>query len=123
MELTTSPVCASCQLEKETALHFVCVCLTLATLKTRIFWQAHNECVGISRGLGIRNTDKPLTQLSSVHVEFLINDPCFYQFSQLWSLFCSIYFCVFIFIHFVIKFPYSCLFIYTSSKLTFPNFS
>jgi hypothetical protein len=37
MGLATSPVCASCQLEKETALHFLCVCLTLATLRTRIF--------------------------------------------------------------------------------------
>jgi hypothetical protein len=37
MGLVTSPVCASFQLEEETALHFVCVCLTLATLKTRIF--------------------------------------------------------------------------------------
>jgi hypothetical protein len=37
MGLTTSPVCASCQLEEETTLHFVCVCPTLATLRTRIF--------------------------------------------------------------------------------------
>jgi hypothetical protein len=37
MGLATSPVCASCQLEEETALHFVCVCPTLATLRTRIF--------------------------------------------------------------------------------------
>jgi hypothetical protein len=35
--LTTSPVCASCQLEEGTALHFVCVCPTLATLRTRTF--------------------------------------------------------------------------------------
>jgi hypothetical protein len=34
MGLTTSPVCASCQLP---ALHFVCVCPTLATLRARIF--------------------------------------------------------------------------------------
>jgi hypothetical protein len=37
MGLATSPVCASCQLEEETALHFVCVCPTLPTLRTRIF--------------------------------------------------------------------------------------
>jgi hypothetical protein len=37
MGLTTSPVCASCQLEEETAIHFVCVGLTFATLRTRIF--------------------------------------------------------------------------------------
>jgi hypothetical protein len=37
MELTTSPVCASCQLEEETALHFVRLCLNFATLRTRIF--------------------------------------------------------------------------------------
>jgi hypothetical protein len=74
MELTTNPVCASCQLEEKTALHVVCVYPTLATLRTRIFGQAHNECVGIYRGLGIHNPavsfpkrkirDKPLTQLS-----------------------------------------------------------
>jgi hypothetical protein len=37
MGLATSPVCASCQLEEKTALHFVCVCPSLATLRTRIF--------------------------------------------------------------------------------------
>jgi hypothetical protein len=37
MGLTTSPVCASCQLEEDTALHFECVCLNLATLRIRIF--------------------------------------------------------------------------------------
>jgi hypothetical protein len=37
MGLTTSPVCASCELEEETALHFVCGCPTLATLRTYIF--------------------------------------------------------------------------------------
>jgi hypothetical protein len=37
MGLATNLVCASCQLEEETALHFVCVCPTLATLRTRIF--------------------------------------------------------------------------------------
>jgi hypothetical protein len=36
MGLATSPVCASRQLKEET-LHFVCVCPTLATLRTRIF--------------------------------------------------------------------------------------
>jgi hypothetical protein len=44
-----SPVCASCQWEEETALHFVYVCPIFATLITRIFWQAHNECIGIYR--------------------------------------------------------------------------
>jgi hypothetical protein len=37
MSLTTSPVRASCQLEEETALHFVCVCPTFAKLRIRIF--------------------------------------------------------------------------------------
>jgi hypothetical protein len=37
MGLTTSSACASCQLEEETALQCVCVCPTLATLRTRIF--------------------------------------------------------------------------------------
>jgi hypothetical protein len=37
MGMTTSPVFGSCQLEEEMALHFVCVCPTLATLRTRIF--------------------------------------------------------------------------------------
>jgi hypothetical protein len=37
MGLTASPVCASCQLEEERALHFLYVCPTLATLRTRIF--------------------------------------------------------------------------------------
>jgi hypothetical protein len=36
MRLATSPVCASRQLKKET-FHFVCVCPTLAALRTRIF--------------------------------------------------------------------------------------
>jgi hypothetical protein len=38
MGLTTSSVCASWQLEEQTAIHFVwCVCPTLATLRTHIF--------------------------------------------------------------------------------------
>jgi hypothetical protein len=37
MELTTSPVFASCQLEEEISFHFVCVCPTFATLRTRVF--------------------------------------------------------------------------------------
>jgi hypothetical protein len=37
MRLTTNFVCASCQLEEEMPLHFVFVCPTLATLRTRIF--------------------------------------------------------------------------------------
>jgi hypothetical protein len=37
MGLAICPVCASCQYEKETALHFVCGRPTLATLRTRIF--------------------------------------------------------------------------------------
>jgi hypothetical protein len=37
MGLTTNPVYASCQFEEETALHFVYVCPTFATLETRIF--------------------------------------------------------------------------------------
>jgi hypothetical protein len=37
MGLTTSPVFASCQLEEETALHFVYVCPTFPTLRTSIF--------------------------------------------------------------------------------------
>jgi hypothetical protein len=37
MGMTTSPVCGSCQMGEETALHFVCVCPTLATLRKRIF--------------------------------------------------------------------------------------
>jgi hypothetical protein len=35
--LTTIPVSASCELDEETAFHFVYVCPTLATLRTRIF--------------------------------------------------------------------------------------
>jgi hypothetical protein len=37
MGMTTSPVCVSCQLEEETALHFMCVCPTFATLRTSTF--------------------------------------------------------------------------------------
>jgi hypothetical protein len=37
MGLAISPVFGSCQLEEETAFHFVCVCPTLASLRTRIF--------------------------------------------------------------------------------------
>jgi hypothetical protein len=37
MGLTTNPVCGYCQLEEETAFHFVYVCPTLATLRTHIF--------------------------------------------------------------------------------------
>jgi hypothetical protein len=37
MGLTTTPVCATCQLKEETALYFVCVCPTFATLRTCIF--------------------------------------------------------------------------------------
>jgi hypothetical protein len=37
MKLITSPFRASCQLEKDTVLHFLCVCTTLAILRTRIF--------------------------------------------------------------------------------------
>jgi hypothetical protein len=73
MGLATNLVYASCQLEEETALHFLCVCPTLATLRTRIFGKPYNECVGIYSDLGISHhvvcfpkrkiRDKPLTQL------------------------------------------------------------
>jgi hypothetical protein len=71
MGLATSPVCASCQLEEETALHFVCVCPTLATLRTRIFGKPimnaseFTEVCNLAVCFPKRKIgDKPLTQLS-----------------------------------------------------------
>jgi hypothetical protein len=37
MRLRTNPLCVSCELEEKTALHFVCVCLTVTIMRTRIF--------------------------------------------------------------------------------------
>jgi hypothetical protein len=37
MGLLTDPTCAACGIEEESALHFICVCPTLANLRTQIF--------------------------------------------------------------------------------------
>jgi hypothetical protein len=37
MGLFTYPTCAACGIEEESALHFICVCPTLANLRTQIF--------------------------------------------------------------------------------------
>jgi hypothetical protein len=57
MGLTTSPVCASCQLKEETALYFVFVCSTLAALKTCIFCKSimnASEFAGLSASTILR---------------------------------------------------------------------
>jgi ribonuclease HI len=36
MELTSSPICGACSIEAESAFHFLCVCPTLAILRTRV---------------------------------------------------------------------------------------
>jgi hypothetical protein len=37
MGLLSDPTCTSCGIEEESALHFICVCPTLASLRTQIF--------------------------------------------------------------------------------------
>jgi hypothetical protein len=37
MGLLSDPTCAACGIEEESALHFICVCPTLANLRTPIF--------------------------------------------------------------------------------------
>jgi hypothetical protein len=37
MDLVSDPICAACGIEEESALHFICVCPTLANLRTQIF--------------------------------------------------------------------------------------
>jgi hypothetical protein len=37
MGLLSDPPCAACGNEEESALHFICVCPTLANLRTQIF--------------------------------------------------------------------------------------
>jgi hypothetical protein len=37
MGLLSDPTCAACGIEEESALHFICVCPTLANLRTQIF--------------------------------------------------------------------------------------
>jgi hypothetical protein len=61
MGLTTSSVCASCQLEEETALHFVCVCPTLATLRTRM--RTPVILLFAFQNGRLESRDTPLTQL------------------------------------------------------------
>jgi hypothetical protein len=37
MGLVSDPICVACGIEEESALHFICVCPTLANLRTQIF--------------------------------------------------------------------------------------
>jgi hypothetical protein len=37
MGLLSDPTCAACGILEESALHFICVCPTLANLRTKIF--------------------------------------------------------------------------------------
>jgi hypothetical protein len=37
MGLVSDPTFAACGIEEESELHFICVCLTLANLRTKIF--------------------------------------------------------------------------------------
>jgi hypothetical protein len=37
MSLLSDPACAACGIEEELALHFICVCPSLANLRTKVF--------------------------------------------------------------------------------------
>jgi hypothetical protein len=53
MGLLSDPTCAACGIEEELALHFICVCPTLANLRTQIFGKpilSVSEYVGMSAG-------------------------------------------------------------------------
>jgi hypothetical protein len=107
MGLTTNPVYASCQLEEETALHFLCVCPTFATLKTRISGQPIINAsefaeVSASAILQIASQNGRL-ETNLWHVNF-----CFYLFPQSLFLFCSFH--LYFFITFTLF--YSVLFFY-----------
>jgi hypothetical protein len=36
MGLASDPLCAACRLEEESALHFICTCLSLSNIRTHI---------------------------------------------------------------------------------------
>jgi hypothetical protein len=96
MRLTTSPVCASCQLEDKTALHFVCFCPTLATFKTRKPIINASEFAEVMASTILRfafqsgRLEKNLLHNSLQYVRQIFNLWLFYQ--------CSFYFFIFIFI-------------------------
>jgi hypothetical protein len=53
MGLLSDQTCAACVNEEELALHFICVCPTLANLRTQIFGKpilSVGEYVGMSAG-------------------------------------------------------------------------
>jgi hypothetical protein len=53
MGVLSHPTCGACGIEEESALHFICVCSTLANLKTQIFGKpilSVSEYEGMSLG-------------------------------------------------------------------------
>jgi hypothetical protein len=61
MGLISDPACAACGIEEELALHFICVCPTLANLRTQIFGKpilSVNEYEGMSAGSFVQFAEK-----------------------------------------------------------------
>jgi hypothetical protein len=57
----SDPTCAACGIEEESALHFICVCPTLANLKTQIFVKpilSVSEYEGMSAGSFVQFAEK-----------------------------------------------------------------
>jgi hypothetical protein len=61
MGLLSYPACAACGIEEESALHFICVCPTLAILRTQIFGKpirSVSEYEGMSAGSFVQFAEK-----------------------------------------------------------------
>jgi hypothetical protein len=57
--LLSDPTCATCGIEEESALHFICVCPTLANLRTLIFDKPSvSEYEGISASFFVQFAEK-----------------------------------------------------------------
>jgi hypothetical protein len=61
MGLLSDPTCAACGIEEESALHFICVCPTLANLRTQIYGKpilSVSEYEEMSAGSFVQFTEK-----------------------------------------------------------------
>jgi hypothetical protein len=74
MGLLSDPICAACGIFEESALHFICVCPTLANLKTKIFGKSIQSV----------NEYKEMSAGSFVQFAKIVVDSCLMKF-QLWG--------------------------------------
>jgi hypothetical protein len=61
MGLLSDPTCAACGIEEESALHFICVCSTLANLKAQVFGKpilSVSKYEGMSAGSFVQFAEK-----------------------------------------------------------------